>query len=270
MNEDLAREKKEALLRNLGSMGSLLVEFSGGVDSTFLLAAALEAFGEKVAAATARSIIHPDRETDAAVRFARERGIRHVVFPTREMEIPAFLQNGPDRCYVCKRHLFECLSGIAKDTGARHVVHGANLDDRADFRPGMRAAKEAGVAAPLMKAGLVKEEIRFLSKEMGLTGWDLPAQSCLATRIPYGDRITEKKIRMIAAAETVLLEHGFLNVRARHHGAVVRIEVEPARLKDLLADGVRDAVAGALRKIGFRHVALDLEGYVCGSLNRSL
>ena len=270
MNKDIARSKKEKLVSELKTLNSLVVAFSGGVDSTFLLASAYQALGEKVLAVTARSAIHPDREIENAGRFVMERGIRHVVFQSEEMEIPGFVSNNADRCYHCKRHLFQMIFKIARDKDLRHVIHGENLDDLKDYRPGFRAAGEAGVIAPLMDAKLTKDEIRFLSREMGLSTWDKPALPCLATRIPYGVPITVENLRMVEEAEAFLLEQGFGEVRVRHHGSVARIEVNKENLKKFVAEGLRCIIVDRLHQIGFEHIALDLEGYVPGKTNRRL
>ncbi|MBW1702329.1 MAG: ATP-dependent sacrificial sulfur transferase LarE [Deltaproteobacteria bacterium] len=270
MNEDTINIKKDNLVRHLKKLGSLLVAFSGGVDSTFLLAVAHQTLGEKMMAATAKSAIHPTRETGNACDFTREKEIHHIVFPSDEMSLPVFVSNSVDRCYHCKRHLFDRILGIAKENGITHVAHGENLDDLNDYRPGFRAAKETGVIAPLIEAGLNKEEIRFLSKEMGLSTWDKPAVPCLATRIPYGSAITEDKLKMIEQAEVFLSEQGFTQVRVRHHGSVARIEVASKELKDLLNETPKKAIVKKFHTIGFEHVAVDLEGYVSGKMNRSL
>ena len=258
------------LVHHLADLDSLLVAFSGGVDSAFLLVMARQALGEKVVAVTASSSIHPVRETEAAKDFARERGISHVVFPSEELNIPGFAANSPDRCYFCKRNLFENLVGMAGEKGLKHVAHGANLDDLSDYRPGFRAAEEACVMAPLIDSQLCKEEVRFLSKEMGLSTWDRPAMPCLATRFPYGSPITEEGLKMVEYAESFLLEQGFKVVRVRHHGSVARVEVGRSELKNIMDEGLAKAIVEKFRKIGFEHVALDLEGYVSGSLNRSI
>lgn len=271
MNENIARQKREDLISQLRNLGSLLVAFSGGVDSTFLLALAHQTSGERVAAATASSIIHPIREEKIARDFTREKGIHHVVFCSEEMDLPGFVANRDDRCYHCKRHLFEKVFEIARQMGIKHVAHGANVDDLKDFRPGFRAANEAGVLAPLVNADLTKEEIRFLSREMGLSIWNKLAMACLATRIPYGSPVTKEKLNMVEQAEEFLLEHGFNEVRVRHHGSVARIELGTVKdLKRVLDEGLRKAVVDKLRKIGFEHVSLDLEGYVLGKMNRPL
>jgi uncharacterized protein len=268
--KDSAIQKKEKLAARLKDLGSLLVAFSGGVDSTFLLAMAHESLGDRVVAATASSVIHPAWEIDDANAFTQEKGIRHVVFQTEEMHQSDFVRNHPDRCYHCKQHMLQLLSEIAEEQGVEHMAHGANTDDLKDFRPGLKAAEEAGVIAPLVDARLNKEEIRFLSREMGLSTWNSPSMACLATRIPYGDVITEGKLKMVEEAETFLLEQGLMGVRVRYHGSVARIEAEKNDLNRLIEKDLKVRIVEKLREIGFSHIAMDLEGYVSGKMNRTL
>jgi uncharacterized protein len=245
MDKGSARFKKERLIDCLGKLDSLLVAFSGGIDSAFLLAAAREALGGKVVAA-------------------------HILFQTNEIEIPEFIANGIDRCYHCKAALSGKLLQMARERGTAHVAHGANVDDLEDYRPGLRAAQEAGIMAPLIDAHLTKEEIRFLAKEMGLSEWNKPAMACLASRFPYGCPITEKGLGMVESAEEFFLDEGFSGVRVRHHGPVARIEVDASEINRLVNEERRKAIVERLRKIGFEHIALDLEGYVSGKMNRGI
>lgn len=270
MDEDIAKKKKINLVSHLKKLDSLLIAFSGGVDSTFLLFLAHQTLGENVMAVTANSAIYPIRETENAHTFAHEKGVQHVVFESNEMSLPAFVSNDADRCYWCKQHMFQALLKMAGEKGIENIVHGANLDDLKDFRPGFRAANEAGVIAPLIDAQLTKQEIRFLSKEMGLSTWDKPSMPCLATRIPYGSPITKEKLKMVEEAEAFLLEQGFSSIRVRYHDSVARIEINSKELKSIMGEGLRKAIVDKFRETGFQHIALDLEGYISGKTNRSL
>ncbi len=270
MDENDARLKKENLLRNLKQSESMLVAFSGGVDSTLLLALAHLALGDRVVAATASSITYPSREQEEAVKFTHEKGIQHIVFTSDETNLREFVSNGPDRCYHCKKSLSQKLIKIAEEKGIRHISHATNMDDLKDYRPGLRAAKELGLIAPLIDAKLSKDEIRFLSKEMGLATWDKPAKACLASRIPYGNPITDEKLKMVGDAEEFLENSGFKQFRVRHHGPIARIEVESSEINKITEAGLRKRLVEKFREIGFLHIAVDLEGYVTGSLNRAL
>ncbi|RLB35066.1 MAG: ATP-dependent sacrificial sulfur transferase LarE [Deltaproteobacteria bacterium] len=270
MIEKEARAKKEQLIKEIKQLGSLLVAFSGGVDSTFLLAVAHEALGKNVVAATATSPTYPSAEREAAAKFTKQRGIQHIVFPSEETNLPAFLSNPPDRCYHCKKHLSRELLNIAREKGISHVAHAANADDLRDYRPGLKAAEETGIIAPLLDVGLSKHEIRFLSRRMGLSTWDKPAMACLASRIPYGESITKKKLSMIEQAEAFLRQHGLNQVRVRHHGSIARIEVGEGEIEKISKSSLRAQIVSKFKELGFLHIALDLEGYVSGSLNREL
>lgn len=270
MDIKIVEMKKKELIRRLEEWGDLLVAFSGGVDSTLLLVLAHQTLGKKAVAATANSIIHPFRETEYARNLALERGIRHIIFQADEMSLPDFVSNDADRCYHCKRLLAKNLFKIADDNGIRHVAHGANIDDLKDYRPGLRAAEEADIAAPLIDAQLGKDEIRFLSKEIGLPTWDKPSMPCIASRIPYGVPITEEKLIMIEKAETFLLKQGFKEVRVRHLKTMAGIEVDTAEFSNIMNERTRLAIVEEFRKIGFEHVALDLEGHISGKMNRDL
>jgi len=270
MNKNEALRKKENLIHNLKEMGSILVAFSGGVDSSFLLSVAHEVLGQGVFAATAVSAIHSEREKEEALRFTRERGIAHALIHSEEMSLPDFVSNSADRCYHCKRSVLQTLFHTARQKGMNYVVHGANVDDDKDYRPGFRAAKEIGAVAPLLDVQLGKEEIRFLSEEMGLSTWNKPARACLASRIPYGDTITEKKLKMVERAEDLLQDNGFSQFRVRHHGTVARIEVEGSEINRITDPLLRKTLVESFRRLGFVHIAIDLEGYVMGSMNRAL
>ena len=270
MDMEKAHAKKEALVEALKKMDSLLVAFSGGVDSTFLLAAAREALGSRVIAATAVSDTYTGREKEEATAFTSALGIEHILFQSHENAYPEFVSNSPQRCYYCKKALAQELLEIARARGIAHIAHGANTNDLDDYRPGRKAAEEMGLIAPLVDAGLSKDEIRRLSKEMGLPTWDKPAMACLASRIPYGRTITAEKLRVIGEAEDFLAQSGFRQFRVRHHGSIARIEVDPGDFPLILDRELRERIVEKLKGLGFLHVALDLEGYVTGSMNREL
>lgn len=270
MDENKARSKQEALIDKLKGYPSLLVAFSGGVDSTFLLTLAHRTLGEKVVAATADSVTFPSRERLEAEQFTRERGIPHVVFKCEEYRVPEFIANPPDRCYYCKRSLCGDLIKIAEEREIKIISHAANVDDLGDYRPGLKAADEMGIVSPLVEVGLTKKEIRFLSKEMGLPTWDKPAMACLASRIPYGSPITIEKLKMVGEAEEFLFGIGFRQLRVRHHGHTARIELESRDITKLMEKDMREKVIGRLKKLGFTHISVDLEGYVSGSMNRDI
>ncbi len=265
-----ALKKKEALIARLEKLPSLLIAFSGGVDSTFLLAVAVEALPGRVTAATASSFIHPPDDKKRSVEYTRTNGIEHIVFKTDEISIPGFKENLPDRCYHCKKALCASLREIAEDRGTGHIAHAINTDDLGDYRPGIKAAEEAGLIAPLVDAGLSKDEIRYLSKKMGLITWDKPSMACLASRIPYGSEITIEKISMIERGEKILADEGFRQYRVRHHDTTARIEVEENEIYRLFDRKLKGKLILAFKEIGFKHLAVDLEGFRSGSMNRVL
>jgi uncharacterized protein len=263
-------DKQNHLKDYLKELGSLCVAFSGGVDSTFLLAVAHEVLGDKVLGVTVRAAMNPEWEFEEARRLAEAIGVRLVILEADAFAVAEFKENRKDRCYYCKRGIFEMIGEVAAENGITYVADGSNADDESDFRPGTRATKELGVVSPLKEAGLTKDDIRRLSKEMDLATWDKPSFACLASRIPYGTPITEEKLRMIEGAEEHLLKLGFKQFRVRHHGEIARIEVLPSERQRLFSDGLIDGIVSRFKEMGFAYVTLDLEGYRSGSLNEVL
>jgi len=261
------KTKKDRLISILKGFDSLLIAFSGGVDSTFLLVMAHEILPENLVAVTAASAVHPESENRSAKALANNLGVRHLVFQSKEMMQPDFVANTRDRCYVCKKYLFEDSLKIASEEGIKHVAHGANLDDLKDYRPGFIAAKEMGIYAPMVEAGLTKDDIRMLSKTMNLETWNKAPMACLATRVPYGTPITTKALKMVDQAEQVILNLGFDSCRVRLHDSVARIEVAPGDIDRILDRKIRSTITRQLKGIGFSHISVDLTGYVPGSMN---
>ena len=265
-----ALKKYDAVKERLSGMRSVLVAFSGGVDSTFLLKAAALELGDRVAAITATSPTYPEAEFASACELAESMGVRHIVVESNELEIPSFADNSPKRCYHCKGELFRIAVDRARSMGLACVADGANTDDLGDYRPGADAAAELGVRSPLQEAALTKDEIRYLSKGLGLSTWDKPALACLSSRFPYGTRITPERLSKVAKGEELLRAMGLKQLRVRYHGDIVRIELLPADIGRFMEPGLRAEVVDGFKKIGFTYVTIDLQGYRTGSMNEVL
>jgi len=271
MSLKIARAKEARLAKRIRELGSVLVAFSGGVDSTYLMSVSRKTLGrQNLLAVTATSSTYPQSELNEARRLAQMMDVRHRVISSEELEIEGFRDNPPDRCYYCKGELFTKLREVAESESLAWVLDGSNFDDAGDYRPGMRAAKEKKVLSPLKESELTKKEIRLLSRERGIPTWNKPAYACLASRFPYGDSINTDKLRMVESAEECLKKMGFTQVRVRHHGEIARIELPGEKINNLLKPDTRKAVARELKAIGFTYVTLDVEGYRTGSMNETL
>lgn len=262
--------KFERLKSRMKEMERVVVAFSGGVDSTFLLKVAHEVLGDNVLAVTAKSSTFPEREFKEAMQFVTDCSIPHKVIIFNELEVEGFSENPLNRCYLCKKDLFNKIKQLAIEEGYKFVTEGSNRDDLGDYRPGMQAISELEIVSPLKDAGLTKEDIRILSKELGLKTWDKPSFACLSSRIPYGEKITLEKLQRVDKAEQFLIDLGFKQTRVRHHGSVARIEIEEENIEKFLDKQIRDAVYTRFKEIGYVHVALDLKGYRTGSMNEGI
>ena len=274
MDEQDARDldaKADELRRLLSELPRAVVAFSGGVDSSLLAAAAVEALGDRALAVTGVSDSLAATEREEAGRVAAAIGIAHREIETNEMARPGYVENSPERCFECKDELYSLLDALAReDLGDAVVLDGANADDSGDFRPGRRAAKVHGVRSPLAEAGFTKADVRALAKRLGVPTWDKPAMACLASRIPYGSEVTPEKLLQIAGAELALRRLGLRELRVRHHDRVARVELGAAELAAALDEPLRSQIVAAVKSAGFAYVAVDLEGFRSGSMNEVL
>ncbi len=264
------QEKKQRLESYLRELGSVIIAFSSGVDSTFLLKVAHDILGDKVVAVTARSCSFPERELNEAKAFCKAEGIEHIIFESEELSIDGFAQNPKNRCYLCKRELFTKMLGIAEQKKIPYIAEGSNIDDNGDYRPGLIAVSELNIKSPLRETGFTKAEIRQLSKKLGLFTWNKQSFACLYSRFVYGETITKEKITMVDKAEQKLIDLGFNQVRVRIHGKIARIEIEQSEFEKILKKDTASELNRYFQKLGFAYVTLDLGGYKTGSMNKTL
>lgn len=263
------QKKYQRIKEHLGTMESAAVAFSGGVDSSLLLALAQEILGKKVIALTARSCVFPKREWEEAANFAKWLGVFHQAVDVDLLQVPGVMENPENRCYRCKRELLRRFCQAAWENGVTEVLEGSNLDDLGDDRPGLQALAESTVQSPLRDAGFTKRDVRELSRELGLPTWEKPSLACLATRIPYGEPLSLGKLSRIEQAEQFLWERGFAQVRVRSHGKIARIEISEVDFAQFLKLEMREQVSSRLHSLGFAYAVLDLQGYRTGSMNET-
>lgn len=270
MDENELIRKERALSQYLESLGSVIVAFSGGVDSAYVAYMAHQVLNDRALAVTAVSPSYPAADKEDALRLVRQFGLRHLFINTEEMDDPRYRRNPANRCYYCKTELYSKLVPLARERGFAAICDGLNIDDLGDFRPGRQAAKEAGVISPLVECGLTKAEVRQLSRRAGLPTWDKPASACLSSRIPYGMEVTVEKLKVIEQGEEILRALGFRVFRVRHHGDIVRLEFGKEELPRAMTVEMAERLTREFKALGFKYVTLDLEGYRTGALNEAL